>query len=131
MNNDTYKQRVLVALDEIAVNSRIETALASRDKDIRLGQAIHRQRKAWARGRFLIRLEMVKGSRWRPNGRCECGDHCAIELVKGDVVVETICPYTYWHRICALLIEERGGSEMLKWTLEYPRSHFVRPITGG
>lgn len=130
MNNDQYKQRVLGALDEIAINSRIETALASRDADIRAGQAIHRVRKVRRRAHFLSKLQMVHGSKWRPNGRCACGeDHCAIELVRGGEVVATICPYTYWARICALLIEERGGSAMYEWALDHPRSHFVRPIT--
>ena len=130
MNNDTYKQRVLGALDEVAINTRIETALASRDKDIRLGQSIYRTRRARQRASFLIRLELVKGSKWRPNGRCECGkEHYAIELVKGSEVVDIICPFTYWHRICALLIAERGGSAMYEWVQSYPRSHFVRPIT--
>ena len=130
MNNKEYKQRVLGALDEIAVNSRIETTLANVDRGVRLGQAVHRQRKAHTRAKFLQRLELVAGSKWMANGRCTCGeDHCAIELVKGSEVVGIICPFTYWHRICALLIERRGGSEMLEWTQSHPRDHFVRPIT--
>ena len=130
MNNDEYKQHVLGALDEIAVNSRIEVALASRDADIRAGQSIYCIRKARRRAHFLSKLQMVHGSKWLPNGRCTCGeDHCAIELHKGDKLVDTICPYTYWHRICALLIEERSGSEMYEWTQSHKRNHFVRPIT--
>lgn len=131
MNNTEYKQRVLATLDEIAINARVQRASTEREKDIRSGQAIHRQRKARKRAEFLQRLEMVRGSRWRANGRCECGEeHCAIELLKGNIAVGIICPFTYWALICALLIEERGGSETLKWIREHPRSHFVRPIVG-
>jgi len=129
MNNAEYKQQVLTTLDMISLNTQTQLALKEREKDIRSGQAIHRQRKARRRDEFLQRLEMVRGSKWRANGRCECGTHCAIELVKGSEVVGIICPYTYWALICALLIEERGGSETLRWQQDHPRGHFVRPIT--
>jgi hypothetical protein len=120
-------------IDEAILLMRAAQSAADADKEIRLGQSIHRQRKRRRQEQVARQVELIRGTKPKWLGReCNlCGycDHQIVGLYQGEEHIEDICPLSYWLRV--LQMHTLMGTDASAFLARYPGpKSLARPVAG-